>query len=772
MHRIAQPIAVALLATAFSASAASASPFFHDGTHTAGGSWSFTGSLHTARISPVAVTLPNGDVLVTGGFNNPNSFKTSELWDTAAGKWTMTGSMHTDRVGATLTLLKTGQVLVAGGLTTIGVTNKAELYDPATGKWTVIRPMGNVRYQHTATLLADGRVLVAGGFGAQSGQSIQSVEIFDPSTGRWTRAADLNAPRESHAASLLADGDVLVTGGDSQFLTGTLGSAETYHVANNTWTVVGRMTSSRFFHAQATLADGSVMVAGGAYGRGSAYNAFPSTDRYDPVAGTWGAIGDMQVVQGAAPKQSGRTFFTATTIGNGMILAAGGIGTGTNPNQTQVFKSAELFDPSSGTWTLTADMNVTRAEHAAVELADGRAMVISGATASKATATVEIFTPGAASRTQAATIALRRNASSRLAPMRLTSARPSFTRAAIGRASGRGTWTVTGSMNFARESEPAILLKDGRVLIEGCTDPFGSGGTSAELYDPTTGTWSLTGSMNVPRCRHAAQLLPDGRVLVVGGDGGTQPHWWSSAEIYDPTTGQWTMTGMMNSPRTLGALLPLPGGLFLAPGGAALGTIPRDSADLYDPSTGVFTATPSMNVSRYVFSSTPLADGRVLVVGGTSQDNLQTTTCEIYDPVTNLWKLTGPIQEQSQAIVLLQNGQVLATNMLNTPSSALFDPATGRWTATRGSMHIVRNEATATLLDDGRVLVADGQGPNSLILASELYHPATQRWTIGASAHIGRWAQTAVRLADGRVMVVGGLDQFFRPIASAEIYAP
>jgi len=327
-------------------------------------------------------------------------------------------------------------------------------------------------------------------------------------------------------------------------------------------------------------------------------------------------------------------------------------------------------------------------------------------------------------------------------------------------------------MNFAREGEPAVLLQDGRVLVEGCTSPFTTGGTSAELFDPESGGWTLTGSMNVPRCRQSAQRLPDGRVLVVGGDGGAIDSDWPTAEIFDPSTGVWTMAKIMNSARTMSAMLPLPGGKFLIPAGAAQGTIPRDSADIYDPSTGTFASTPSMNVSRYAFASTMLADGRVLVEGGTTQDSLNTKTCEIYDPVANVWTMTGTIRNTAEEIVLLLDGDVLATNQLNGPSSSLFTPAAGQWRATRGSMNFVRNASTSTLLEDGRVLVAGGQGPNSLVLISEFYNPVTQKWVLGPSLHTGRWAQTAVRLADGRVLVVGGLNAGFQPIPTAEIYTP
>jgi hypothetical protein len=482
--------------------------------------------------------------------------------------------------------------------------------------------------------------------------------------------------------------------------------------------------------------------------------------------GTWSPIGDMQVVPNATPKESGRTFFTSTLLGNGMILAAGGIGTGTNPNQSEVFSTAELFDPATATWSLTADMHKARAEDAAVELPDGRAMVISGGTFGPATATVEIFTPSSTALRAPRGFVVA-------ATMRRRSVLPVRMQALRGRSFvGRGKWTPTGSMKFAREGEPAVLLQDGRVLVEGCTSPFTTGGTSAELFDPATGKWALTGSMNVSRCRQSAQLLPDGRVLVVGGDGGALDSDWPTAEVFDPSAGTWKMAGFMNSARTLSAMLPMPGGKFLIPGGGAQGTIPRDSADIYDSSTGTFTSTPSMNVSRYAFASAALADGRVLVEGGITQDSLNTATCEIYDPVANIWTMTGTIRDPAEEIELLLDGDVLATNQLNGPSSSLFTPAAGQWRATRGSMNFVRNASTSTLLQDGRVLVAGGQGSNSLILISELYDPVTQKWVLGPSLHSGRWAQSAVRLADGRVLVVGGLNAGFQPIPTAELYTP
>src|SRR5215831_11256327 len=77
--------------------------------------------------------------------------------------WTPTGSLGTARSAHTATLLPNGKVLVAGGYNG-SYLSSAELYDPGTGTWTATGSMGTARRGHTATLLPNGKVLVAGGF--------------------------------------------------------------------------------------------------------------------------------------------------------------------------------------------------------------------------------------------------------------------------------------------------------------------------------------------------------------------------------------------------------------------------------------------------------------------------------------------------------------------------------------------------------------------------------------------------------------------------------
>ncbi|MGB6645221.1 MAG: kelch repeat-containing protein [Candidatus Cybelea sp.] len=744
------------------------------------GSWSVTGSLRTPRVAPMAVTLSNGKVLIAGGLDNNNhAIASAELYDPMSARWSKTAGMSTARVQATMTLLQNKRVLVAGGETATGLTASAEIYNHSAHRWSPTGSMMTPRANHTATLLSDGRVLVAGGLSSDYSGGIVSAEIYDPTSGKWSLTGSMSTPRESQSATLLATGGVLISGGNVDLLDGATGSAEVYHPRSGKWTTTGRMMTSRSSQISVTLADGSAIVSGGDYGNSVGFNPLAMTDRYNPKTNRWSPTGDMRVALGAVPKVAGRANHTATELADGRVLVAGGFGYISDFTQTVILQTAEIFDPSSATWRLTGNMNQPRAQHAAVALSDGRVLVAGGYDFGPPLASAEIFSAKSQAVSPPDAMSMHPGFVSPRVAHRARSISARVHRAVrpigvlLGRRSGVsassvGTWTTTAPMHVGRAFQPATLLQNGKVLVEGC-DALGSGGKTAELYDPAKGKWAMTGSMHVARCGHSAVMLDDGRVLVAGG--ASDANVWSSMEIYDPATHRWSLAGNLNSTRSDAALALLPNGTVLAPAGFAVNAIPRDSADLYSAASHSSAATPSLNLSRWGYSADVLQNGQVLVEGGITQDNFTTPTCELYDPAANAWTFTGStIGQESNVSVLLNAGQVLAT----TPSQQ-YDPATGLWTQTTGQLNIDRINNTLTVLADGRVLTAGGCTAVSsceLVLQSEVYDPVTQLWSLDASIHAARESASATRLPDGRVLVAGGFGQGFAQLTSAELYTP
>jgi streptogramin lyase len=337
--------------------------------------------------------------------------------------WTMTGALNTARQWHTATLLPNGQVLVAGG-GGAGVLSSAEVYDPAPGTWTPTSALSPGRMLHTATLLANGKVLVAGGQINSGGDATTSAELYDPANGTWTATGALNTGRYNHSATLLSNGRVLVAGGrDGNG--GALTSAELYDPNTGTWTTTGTMPGPREEHTATLLPNGQVLVTGGDY---NGYLA--STALYDPLAGTWAA---------AATMSAGRIWHAANLLPNGKVLVSAGWGV-TGFNTSGSLSSAEIYNPATGTWTVTGSLTTPRSFHTTTLLPNGKLLVAGGSTSSS-TSSAELY--DAAS----------------------------------------GVWTATVAMNIARSVHTAKLLPNGQVLVAG---GGGGGGllSSAELYGP------------------------------------------------------------------------------------------------------------------------------------------------------------------------------------------------------------------------------------------------------------------------------------------------
>ncbi len=293
--------------------------------------------------------------------------------------------------------------------------------------------------------------------------------------------------------------------------------------------------------------------------------------------------------------------------------------------------------------------------------------------------------------------------------------------------------------------------------------------------------------MSDGRWAATATRLPDARVLVAGGYSFAKKDTLRSADLWDPKTGLFAPAASMAEDRNFAQAALLPDGKVLVAGGFSEKRLTLDTAEVYDPQTNTWSATAGrLNDRRELFTATTLDDGRVLLVGGLSLKKRTTLlTAETYDPKTNTFTATVGLllgDRFGHAAARLPDGRVLVVGgkswRVGEPdktlaTAELFDPKTGMFTQTNGPLRTARDRPTATLLPDGRVLIAGGAGKGVSALMAELFDPKTGTFTDAAPLTEGRMAHDACSLPDARVLVAGGWSDVRKATTpTAEIYDP
>jgi hypothetical protein len=372
-----------------------------------------------------------------------------------------------------------------------------------------------------------------------------------------------------------------------------------------------------------------------------------------------------------------------------------------------------------------------------------------------------------------------------------------FTATIVGLANSNVTWTVQeaggGLINGAGFYTAPGTTGFYHVIATSVQDATITGSSTITVTS-STGVFVPTGSLKEPRGLQTATLLPNNKVFVAYGSNSssyTEATGYvglSSIEVYDPGTGTFTEivgedgVGIFGHTATL-----LANGQVLLAGGFVNsvwdygGSTSDNGAQLYDSGTGIFSNTGNLMTSRGGHTATLLANGKVLLAGGADQDPGGTgmASAELYDPSTGVFTPTGSMTAARfrHTATLLQNGKVLIVggtpreSSNSTATAEIYDPATGIFTAT-GSMTTAREEHTATLLTDGKVLIVGGESPvagsSGLqdTATAEIYDPSTSLFsTTGAMAE-ARSSHTATLLADGTVLIAGG----GKDNSTAEVY--
>jgi Galactose oxidase, central domain/Kelch motif len=300
------------------------------------------------------------------------------------------------------------------------------------------------------------------------------------------------------------------------------------------------------------------------------------------------------------------------------------------------------------------------------------------------------------------------------------------------------------------------------------------------------GSVSQFSRMLVQRACFTATGLQDGRVLVTGGIVDAVGDATASAELYDPATGLFTYAGSMKYARRCHSATALPNGDVVLIGGSPDGT----PAEVYHTATGAFTIAgiPTPETSHH--TATALANGPVLITGGTvpSAEGGPEKTAQLFDPTTGQFSATGVMSDgrTGHTATLLADGKVLiaggndffAGSGGTVSTAEVYDPGTGTFAAT-GSMTVARERHTATALLDGTVLVTGGlynvaRQPFDYQSSAEIYDPASGNFTEVGEMTDARYAHTATLLSDGNVLIAGGTNSFppTGAVDYVEIYDP
>jgi Bacterial Ig-like domain (group 2)/Galactose oxidase, central domain len=337
-----------------------------------------TGNLYEPRGLHTATLLPNNKVLMAYGSNSSSygvitgyvGLSSVELYDPGTGTFTeILGDNGSGTFGHTATLLQNGSVLLAGGYVndvwgygSSGSDNAANLYNSATGAFSGTGNMTANRGDHTATLLPDGKVLIAGGADQDpTGTGLATAELYDPNAGTFTLTGSMSVGRYLHTATLLQNGKVLIVGGALTSTSNPVATAEIYDPATGTFTLTGSMATARERHTATLLADGTVLIVGGTTSTGSGdLQPTATVEVYNPSTGSFSVTGSMV---------EARSYHTATLLPSGQVLVAGG---GTE-NST-----AEVYDPASGSFSITGGMEIGRSGHTATLLSNGSVLVAGG----------------------------------------------------------------------------------------------------------------------------------------------------------------------------------------------------------------------------------------------------------------------------------------------------------------------------------------------------------------------------------------------------------
>ncbi|WP_413568370.1 Kelch repeat-containing protein [Bdellovibrio sp. HCB117] len=775
--------------------------------------WTSATAMSAARAYHSAVLLKNGKILIVGG-RNTATLLTTALYNPSSNSWAAGQSLTKSRKDHTATLLPDGKVVIIGGVDGATELTDTTIFDPTmgvNGAFSAGASLSVARKSHTATLVGD-KIFVVGGGTATT--AYKDTLMYNPSTNQWSPLDDMEiGPRIFHTANIAGKYLVVLGGIPSPSNTASVhATPEKLDLSAYVWKSEASMSVDRFIPAAALLKNGKVLIAGG-LSTTPTFVFQASSEIFDPSTNTWSA---------AAPLPAARVRSTATVLASGKVLVVGG------QDATGTFNSSVIYDSDSDTWSSGPSMSHYRSAHTATLLPNGKVLIIGGTGDMGGTslpAPAEIYDPttnswsltpnmptpcyfhtatlvpdstggkvfviGGSSTTFLASMQVYDIASNSwsVAPP-LTEARSGHTVTHLngklivaGGYSPSGalstveiydiasnTWSAGASLLVARNAAGAVALASGKVLVIGGQSTAGAGLVSSEIYDPATNTWTMDQrALNEGRAMSPMFTLNDGRLLLVGGaDPANAMATVESYSLSPIASPEWKAPSLLPGRSYHTATLLNDGRVFVA--GGVEGANPATSTRIYTPSSNTWTPGPNLSTFRGYHTATLLTSGKVFIAGGMNATNDAIQTADVYDPDTNsITTINMVLPRMLHSAIPLPGGKVLVSGGINnitsiTTKNEICDPALGTCTASSDRPNGSYDLAVA--LKTGEYLFVGPFGVN-------LYQPLTDTWTAAASMTSLRVYHTAITLASGKVLALGGVDgSTGTPTTTTEIYDP
>jgi hypothetical protein len=403
----------------------------------------------------------------------------------------------------------------------------------------------------------------------------------------------------------------------------------------------------------------------------------------DPAENTWTRIADLEVA---------RFGHTATLLRDGRVLVTGGVG---SHGGLHVERSAEIYDPLTGRWTLVEPMGEARHEHTATLLRDGRVLVAGGNSQVPGMpvtglVTVELFDPATA------------------------------------------TWNRGEPLSVGRSGHQAVTLVDGTVLVAGGRSAAGFL-TSTEIYDPVNGMWRSVNPLATARQRFAAIRLSDGRVLAAGGETAAMPVTTRHAEVFDPSTGLWSPVADIPAGMTRAAGTLMGNGLVVV--------VSNGLPFVFDPSPAPSGNWSSGGSAAQYTAAVTLADGDALLISNPRA----TFRHDIETGATTTALLSGNLN--SRTVVRLHHGNVLLIGgQVGNAPSAVVQEFGGPFTNELPVAEAGPNQIVECMASDSTPVTLDGSAsfdPDN--------DPLTFAWTGGFGGASGATATVTLPLGSNSV---------------------